>query len=227
MSARQETFFAIDFDRCISNTDALFDVFYAVVDDHEELNREQLIKARKAIEDNGGSFDQITALKEHLSETSLLAFIDEFIQRSRTQDLLNPGSRELMGALDANSVAYGIITYGNSDWQDIKIRASGISGISVLITPHGRKAEIVNSWQKDDGLFTIPHTLAPTDGELRTETVVLIDDKALAFTHLSSHARGYWVKSSTASLLPSQIGDVPDNVSEVFSMADIIKLEAL
>jgi hypothetical protein len=219
-------FFAIDFDRCLSNTDALFDIFYDVVDEHAELDREQLVRARKSIEDNGGSFDQISALRALLSQTALKEFIDTFITRSQANDVLSKGSRELMQSLEDKDVPFGIISYGNEDWQKVKIQASGIASLPVLITPHSRKGEIISTWQQESGLFKIPQELT-SSGSLEVETVVLLDDKAVAFNNLPLNAKGYWVKSASKQLLPSQLGEIPANVSEVFSLRDVIEREAL
>lgn len=225
MSENESRFFAIDFDRCLSNTDALFEVFYATVDEHAELDREELVRERRAIEDKGGSFDQISALRTLLGESDVKEFIDTFVKRALSHDLLSEGSRALLGRLIERNIPHGIVSYGNSDWQQIKIQASGVGDVPRLITPHSRKAEIVNSWWDDRGGFLVPRELS--DSGVHVETVILLDDKAVAFNGLSEYAKGYWIKSPHATLLPSQVGTVPSNVVEVFGLSEVIKRESL
>ena len=221
------TFYAIDFDRCLSDTQKLDDIFYEVVAEFDELNKEELIASRKAIEDQGGSFDQVAPLQQQLTSERVVAFFKAFIDKAQQHDILSDGARELMEKLSALGAPFGIVSYGEIEWQSIKIEASGVTAVPALIIDHKRKGEVIATWQQPDGSFLIPDVLTRDGDELQVETVVLMDDKADAFIGLPETARGYWVQSITQPLLPSQQGTVPSNVRVAHGLSEVVTLEVL
>lgn len=227
MTSVVDTFYAIDFDRCLSDTDKLDKIFYQLVVDYKELDPDLLLKARNDIEDNGGSFDQVKALQQLLAPQRLQKFFNEFVRRSLTEDVLCSGANNLLDSLEKNKKTFGIVSYGNPEWQSIKMKASGVDTIPALITDHKRKGEIIASWQQNDKTFLIPPALISDGVSIQVETVVLIDDKAVAFSNLPPEARGYWAQPLSGVLLPSQVGEVSENVRIVRGLDEIITFESL
>jgi hypothetical protein len=130
-----------------------------------------------------------------------------------------------MAALERDSIPFGIVSYGDTDWQTIKIKASGVENIPALITDHTRKAEVIATWQRPDKTFLLPEELS-TD-QTFARSIVLLDDKAIAFTGLPIQARGYWVQPVSGDLLPAQQGTVPENVHIARGLREVITFEAL
>ncbi|MDB5167489.1 MAG: hypothetical protein JWN26_634 [Candidatus Saccharibacteria bacterium] len=221
-----ETFFAIDFDRCLSDTDKLDKIFYELAgDEYPQLDAVELLRARNEIENTGRTFDQIGALQKVFNESELADFLDVFISRAIREDVLSLGARDFIKALESHNLPYGLVTFGGIRWQQVKIKASGVDSIPTLITDHTGKGEIIAKWQQTDGTFLIPSDL--TAKELYVKTVVLLDDKAIAFKGLPQASRGYWVQSTTKPLLPSQTGAIPDNVRIARGLDQVLEFESL
>ncbi|TAL14840.1 hypothetical protein EPN95_01275 [Patescibacteria group bacterium] len=226
MTSTVEAFYAIDFDRCLSDTDKLDKIFYTLADEeYPQLDAAELLRARNEVEDTGRTFDQIGALQKVFNESELADFLDVFINRAIKEDVLSPSARDFIKALESHNLQYGLVTFGGIRWQQVKIKASGVDSIPTLITDHTGKGEIIAKWQQADGTFLIPSDL--TTKELYVKTVVLLDDKAIAFSGLPQAARGYWVQSTTKPLLPSQDGTVPGNVRIARGLEQVLDFESL
>ena len=223
-----ETFYAIDFDRCLSDTHKLDTVFYEVVDEQENVDGDALRSERKYIEDSGGSFDEVVALQKQIGSSALVDFFDTFVERARERDMLSDGARELLDALVANDKLFGIVSYGGEQWQRIKMRASQVEDIPTLITAQKEKGKLFRSIQQEDKTFLIPAELITTGSPVVAQSLVFMDDKAIAFTdYPTENARGYWVQSPSHPLLLSQRGTVPDNVRVAQGLREVISFESL
>lgn len=222
-----DTFYAIDFDRCLSDNDKLDAIFDSLLNEQDSIDGEALRLDRETFEAGGGSFDVVDALQKQLSEYDLKLFLETFVERCQTKDLLLPGAKELIDKLKSNNKHFGIVSYGGDKWQSIKIHAAGLNYIPALITDHKRKGEIIESWQQSDKTFLVPVSLMVADENIAFKTVVLMDDKATAFSGLPAEARGYWVQSLFSPLLTSQKGSIPRNVRAVKGLEQVIQAESL
>lgn len=227
MTQTNNVFYAIDFDRCLSDTDRLDALFYRLVEEHPGLDVEHLKTLRNSTESKGASFDQITELQKSLSSDQLNDFFEVFIKQGQEHDLLAYGAQDFLHALDDRHIAYGIVSYGHPDWQEVKIKASGLAAIPSLIIDHSHKGEVVESWQQANRKFLVPSSLTVTSVPMEVDSIVLLDDKAVAFDMLPQEARGYWVQSVTRSLLPSQEGTIPLNVKIAHGFDEVRTLESL
>jgi hypothetical protein len=221
------TFYVIDFDRCLSDTDRLDELFYELVEDYSEVDVGNLKRLRNTAESEGGSFDQITELQKSLSPERLNEFFELFITAGLERDLMAYGARDFLISLDKRHIPYGIVSYGHPDWQRVKIKASGLAAIQYMIINHSHKGEVVATWQQSDSTFLIPGSLTTTNVPIDVKTVVLLDDKAVAFDKLPKEARGYWVQSATRPLLPSQKGTIPANVNVAKGFDQVLAFESL
>lgn len=225
MSSVVDTFFAIDFDRCLSDTPKLDALFYELADEYPQIDARELLDARNAVEDNGASFDQVGALRKLLSETEVSKLLDEFISWASRHDILSDGARDLLDRLDKKGIPFGIVSYGDVYWQTIKMNACGVQGIPTLITDNKRKADVIVGWQQSDATFLLPESLVKET--TYAKHIVLLDDKAIAFSGLPAQARGYWVQPSSGVLLPAQQGIVPDNVRVARGLREVMAFESL
>lgn len=218
-------FWAIDFDRCIGNVPTIYSLFERLITStFPDFDIPALESTRFELESAGGSFDMLSYVKQHTTnevadERVFHAFLTEAAQVR--DSLLMPGVHELLRYLEQRSLPYGIVSFGHTDWQTLKITATGLGDVPRLILDQSRKGEVIATWQGSDG-FVIPAALSG-GSTLVSESIVLVDDKAVSFTGLPERARGYWVRS--AELLPSQQGMIPASVTPIDRLDSIIALE--
>lgn len=206
------TFLVLDFDRCLGN-EKLYDLFDEVAADIIDID--VLKEARKQVERGGGSFDTFGWLREtlNLSDASMRQLSTAYTARADelgNQTFLSGGARELLIYLADNHIPHMIMTYGGREYQDLKIRAAGLQAVPRHIVDSKDKSGYISQWWNEDTKqFIIPSEI----GDIVASTVMLIDDKPAAFTHLIPQARGYLIRDGKA-LLGFQIGQLPANVTE-------------
>lgn len=218
-----ETFYILDFDRCIGNTDALFDIFERTIISHTGVTAWTLRNVRHEVEAVGDSFDTATYVRAQLhlqhQEHKWRELEEDFISSCLNEDMLHPGSRELIAWLNEQNLPYGILTYGEKTWQKLKLKAAGLGKTPQLITDNKHKGSLLQTWQQADGTFALPHEL----GGGTYSAVVLIDDKAVSFDGFPSlPSQGYWVLDKH-HILPSQEGSVPENVRRLTSLKELLE----
>jgi len=219
--------FVLDLDRCLI-TDRAYSVLDDVVVMSGIVHPDSFRKARQEHEASGGSFDSISWLMRQngFSESQrnqLLAQYIEQAQRLGSDTLLAPGARAFLAKLQDAAIPHMIMTYGGQTNQLAKLQAAGLESIPSMIVDHKNKADYIAKWWDEiAGLYTIP---MGSNNLIQVRTVILVDDKATAFTNLlpAPFARGYWVQFG--ELLLSQEGPVPSNVTPVKSFQEIFHRE--
>lgn len=219
-----ETFYILDFDRCIGDTDKLFDAFERTIVNHTGLTAWSLRNVRHEVEAVGDSFDTATYVRAQLhlenQEAKWQELEQDFVSSCKEKNMLNPGARELIDWLKEHNFPYGILTYGEPTWQKLKLRAAGLGDMPQLITDNKHKGSLIQTWRQSDGFFTLPQEL----GAGKYASLVLIDDKAVSFDNFPSYpSEGYWVLAKNR-VLPSQEGSVPTNVQRVASLRELKKV---
>lgn len=217
LGSPRDTFWALDFDRCLGDVDKIFELYSSIVRRYTSITESDMIAARQEIEATGGSFNLLSYVTAQLDSAVLLKRItDEFIRIGQTNQLLHEGAHELIRSLETDpAVFFGIITYGSLEWQMLKLQATRLESYPVYIAPYPEKGQTIATWY-DGSRFAIPDEL----GGGVAQDFVLVDDKAKAFHGLPEVARGYWVVPGDA--LPSQIGEVPGHIQRVPSLRGIV-----
>lgn len=221
---QSNTFYILDFDRTLADSDKLLGVFIEVVNQYIDLPLEQVQKIDADIKAKGDSFDTATFVRDQLAAQSRVGEWDklqqQFIHEARSLNMLLPGASELLELLDVRSLRYGILTYGNPLWQHLKLSASGFNRVPRIVTTDKHKGVLITSWQQDRGSFVLPGEF----GGGEAERIVLIDDKAASFDGFPGEpSHGYQVLDY-ATALPAQLGEVPHNVTHVSSLQEVIEL---
>jgi hypothetical protein len=193
-----QRYWVLDFDRCLGDVDVLFRYFTTVIDEHYGVRAEELVSARRRTEKSRGSFDVIGYLLRHdvVSESELDALGDEYAKRCADDPLVVlPGTRDFLAFLQDNyPERYGILTFGNSRWQRMKLKAAGLDNLPCRIAGTPYKAREIASWYDEaKGGYQLPQPFASA-GEMITE-VVLVDDKIVAFEDRHPSTTGYLVSS--------------------------------
>lgn len=219
-----DSFYIIDFDRTLADSDKLFDVFLGVVDHYLVLPREQIEAAYADVKARGDSFDTASYVRDHLADrgdTQQWEQLEkQFIHESRALNMLLPGAVELLTYLQSSRKRFGILTYGNPLWQHLKLTASGFNHVHRIVMEQKEKGRLVNSWHREDGLFHLPQEF----GGGTVKRIVMLDDKAVSFDGFPGYPSvGYQVVEKD-KILPSQRGDIPSNVTVVDNLNDIIVL---
>lgn len=222
-----ERFWALDFDRCLARPSVLYDVFVDIVDQYGIVDPERLLYARRKDELSGGSFDAISYLfQEGLMTESVYVDVAKVFRAQVSllaSSVLEEGAADFISYLKTTNQAFGIVSYGNPRWQNLKIAASGLDGVPRMIVASKHKGRMIAGWyQPSEARFLLPATLMT--GDVVAREVILVDDKAAAFDGLPTRAAGYWLQLSP-SLLPSQKGGVPSHVAIARSYADVITNE--
>jgi hypothetical protein len=223
------TFFVLDFDRCIGDTNGIQSVLEMVLLRETGIAPEMLHRARTRIEDLGRTFDTINQvhllLKDTGSDVAWEHIREQFIAEAHSHDLLLPHARELLAILQDRHIAHGIITYGIEEaWQLTKLEATGLLDVPHLVTRIEEKGRLLTGWKRKDGLFAIPPGLSRAGESFMASDLVFIDDKAKSFWGIPEGVRGVHVVAPGGNVLLSQQGEVPPEVTDVTGIAGAIKL---
>lgn len=218
------TFYIVDFDRTLADSDKLLQVFIEVTNQYIDIPLAQVKKIDDDVKSKGDSFDTATFVRDKLAAQGRAGEWDklqqQFIHESRSLNMLLPGAARLLDFFDARDDRYGILTYGNPLWQHLKLSASGFNRVPRIVTTNKHKGVLIASWLHGAGEFVLPGEFG--GGEV--ERIVLIDDKAASFEGFPGEpSHGYQVLDY-ASALPAQLGYVPATVTHVTTLHDVIEL---
>lgn len=221
--ADPSTFYIVDFDRTLADSDKLLEVFIEVTNQYIHLPLAQIEKIDADVKAKGDSFDTARFVRDHLADHDKLDVWDQlekqFIHEARSLNMLLPGASELLDFLNEHSRAHGILTYGNPLWQHLKLAAAGFNHVPRIVTTNKHKGKLITSWQRGD-VFHLP----PEFGSREVGRIVLVDDKAASFEGFPSEpSHGYHVLDLSRAL-PAQLGDTPQNVTHIATLPQVIHL---
>lgn len=222
-SGEQNKFIIVDLDRTLVDSDKLLEIFIEISNEFIQIPKEQIEAADRDVKLRGDSFDTAGFVRDFLNASGQIELWDKltkkFISESRHLNYLLPGAAELLDYLNNGGHKYGILTYGNPLWQHLKLSASGFNHVPRIVMEQKEKGRLIRSWQDGDK-FVIPEEF----GGGTYDSVILLDDKAVSFAEFpDSPSRGIWVLDPDSEL-PSQQGEVPENVHRVHSLAGVVEL---
>lgn len=192
-----DTFYAIDFDRTLGDVNANFELLADFLQEHGVMDKEELAAHRHEEEARGESFSVLGYLRAHHAGTldyEKFARGYQIVAAEHPGSLLIPGALEFLQWLEESARAYGVVSYGEPEWQALKIRAAGLAAIPSIIVETPKKSELFQTWLQPDGTFHLPSELARGNSELAAKNLVLIDDKLAAFENMPTGERGYWLR---------------------------------
>jgi hypothetical protein len=210
------TFYAIDFDRTLGNVERHVARLNHFLEDRGLLAPGELTTQVNEARAAGESFDVLGYVQATHPDMTLRFLQSDYLAyvAGHHNELLMPGAVEVIHWLQTTKRAFGIVSYGNKDWQEFKIKAAGLDTFLCLIVPTREKATLIATWKHDD-TFVIPMKL---EGNQSYETVVLIDDHITAFNELPRGMRGYWVTDAST--------EPPAGVTKITSLEKVIEYEA-
>lgn len=224
-----DTFFVLDFDRCIGNTNGIQAVLEEVLQRETGISPRTFHEARTRIEGEGKTFDTIRhvhlLLDEAGSDVTWEHIRSELVKEASKIDLLLPYSRELLSILNERELPYGIITYGVEEaWQLTKLEIAGLLDVPHLVTRIEEKGKLLTGWKQSDGSFIVPPALSRDFTPLVVSRLIFLDDKAKSFWGIPKGVEGVHIIAPGGNKLPAQQGEVPDSVTDVIGIDGAIKL---
>ncbi len=211
--------YVLDFDRTLGDTNGFSKALLDAYDQVLPGAARDLERQMELAESTGVSFVTLDAARDLLGKADFARVLKLFMEQASGDRFLLPGARRLLDFIKKNDYDARIVSYGDTEWQELKLRACGLAkelDYEIITSP--QKTEVVLGWKRSDGLFQIPGTMVAYD------EVIIVDDKARAFSHWGSGLVGYWIQDGS-ELLPSQQGNVPEAVVVVDSLDEIVKRE--
>ncbi len=216
-----ETFYVLDFDRCLGRTDSFQALLEKTLEDWSVVDLDMVRYAHKEVKKTGGSFDNAHFIRQSLNDRQLdgaaiwQQIETAYFAAASQQDMFEPHAEELLDSLNTRAARYGILTFGGEQWQTLKIKVAGLGRVPHMIVSHKAKGRLIASWQQLDDTFIIPAPLAG-DHPVRAKRVVLIDDKPLSFEGIPPEVVGICVGPRASE---AEIAALPTNVKVVKDMA--------
>lgn len=223
-----DTFFVLDFDRCLGNYDANVKLKMKVVDELSIIGGRAFRLAHDEIKANGISFRILDYLRENDPSVDIDVFQHTFIKyaQSNPGSLLEPGANEFMNFLRSTNYGFCFMSFGDKAWQTTKIIAAGFEDVAKIIVSNEYKGRNIAEWfSVRGGYFVIPGGCFLDGVSRKAREIILLDDKVKAFNGLPDRARGYLLQDISRIYLSPQ-GKIPSSVKRVTRLDEIIKHES-
>jgi FMN phosphatase YigB (HAD superfamily) len=192
-----DTFYIVDFDRTLVRSDDLRLLFEEAAFAQTAIPSERIKQGELLYRNN---FDVVAYLRGVLlevvsakeAEASIENVKKYFIEKARSEDLLEPYASAFLSELRERRAAFGILTSGGEEWQQVKIEATGLNDIPHLVIGSPKKSELIARWRRPDDIFVLPEKLS---GIVACEArkIVFLDDKPVSFEGIPDNVRGIWV----------------------------------
>lgn len=225
-----ETFFVVDFDRCLGNIEGSFDILKEVAHDLGIVDRQIFKSMREEVESDGLTFSALEQITSHYPSVNLDDIEKLYSKRASLEpdNLLEPGAMDFINFLRKTGRNFCIMSFGDKRWQNIKIHGSGIGSVPMTIVKSTKKSEYIRKWLDSNSCkFKIPKRFFADNVAKMSGEVILIDDKISAFNNLPKEARGYYVSGSSSKYKTKQLEALPSSVKQVLHIDEIITYESL
>lgn len=201
-----DTFVVIDLDRTLLVSDALTELLYSQLTRYgvtmAQINEDFSYVKRHA----GKSFSQGNYLRskygDDLYRQAVIETENQIVSGESAETLLYDGAIQLLRELDHHEIPYTILTYGEKENQELKLRllrlllAEQNTTLHAVVTSEPEKAKwIETTWQHTEQGFSVPSTIYKAE-TLVARSVVIIDDKPANLTSDSSEIIGILVDNT-------------------------------
>lgn len=223
-----DTFFALDFDRCLGDYEASVDLTKQLIDEITSLDGRTFRKLHDQSTAIKKTFHVMEYLRENEPDIDLNAFHAAYVERARKDSsaLLEPWADEFLKFLNEAGHHHCIVSYGDKGWQIAKINGAGLDNVVKVIVTNEFKGQYIAEWfDETSGHFIVPAECFVDGTAKKAREVVLMDDKAKAFKGLHRKARGYLLQD-ISRLYASPKLKVPSSVKRVNRLDQIIEHES-
>lgn len=209
-----KTLYLVDMDRCTLNTEAVMNKLAIILEqygiDHSLVESER----QRAVQDTG-----YIGVWEHLQQTVFTTQVSEalvtkaLLLGSPDTSYLYAGAQQFLSENQGRAV---VMTFGSPVWQLLKARLSGIDQLAPIhVVDTHFKGQLVADARTHHGHYAF----RVGDTEWTAASVVLIDDKAAAFTGLPTDCRGYQLNNGP--WYDYQRGELPAQVEQISTFAAV------
>lgn len=230
MTRKTDTFFVVDFDRCIDNVEGSFDILKEVVHDLSIIDRQIFKSMREEIESSGLTFSALEHIKKYSPSVNLDDIEKLYSERTKLEpdNLLEPGAVDFINFLKSTNCNFCIMSFGDKRWQTIKISNSGIGKVPLVIVPNSQKSDYIRKWLvPKTNKFKIPKNFFKDNNSKEVSEVVLIEDKIAAFNNLPLGTRRYYVSGSSSKHIEQLLDKLPISVKKIQHIDEIITYESI
>jgi hypothetical protein len=222
------TFFVLDFDRCLGDYEANISLTRELIDELSVIDGQTFRSVHDETTANKMTFHVMDYLKENDPDIDLSLFQSTYVERALLApgSLLEPWADEFIDFLREAGHNFCIVSFGDKSWQTAKINAAGLGDIVKVIIPNEYKGRHIAKWfDERSGYFIVPKECFLDGIAKKAREVVLIDDKVKAFNGLQAKARGYLLQD-ISRIYASPQGKMPSSVKRVTRLDEIIENES-
>ena len=190
MKPSQKVFHILDLDRTLLDTSKLARNLKKIIALHDTklaLAIDDQIKKHAKQQDSFFIFEFIAG---QIGNDALNAYVDTLSEEVSPRELLLPGAIERLAfAKSQPGWGAGILTYGATRDQKIKLKLVGLQMERCIVTDTPKKGSIIASWKQPDGKYKLPIEFG---GHL-VDTLTFDDDKLLAFENVPGDVLCQWI----------------------------------
>lgn len=220
MSERSSTFYIIDLDRTLFDTNKASQMIVEEIAKIDESVVSEIQRQITEFTNLGSSFSIRDSTIALIGEEKTSIVETRFMERAWQEGVFLEGAEDLLAAISASGASFGILTYGSPAGQLTKLKAAKLDTLPYIITDQSHKGSLIRSWQQDNGSFVLPEEY----GLKVVERLVFIDDRLFSFDGLPERAIGYWVAPQLSIL---DAVEHPASVQPVLSLTEVIQREKL
>ncbi len=221
-----DTFYVIDFDRCIGNINESFRLLREIIHDLSIVDEQTFSEIRIEVESRGNTFSAIEYIKNNYKSVDLDLIEKMYLKRAlvNSSKLLESGAKIFLDTLSSRECYFCIMSFGDKKWQLMKIRGAGIKNTPAVIVSKSEKGEYINEWfDPSSGIFRIPKDFFLDKRSRQAKEIVLVDDKLSAFINLLPKVRGYLVTGASNKVVKNK--KISQSIKRVVQIDEIISYE--
>jgi len=214
MKANKTVFHILDLDRTLLDTSKLAQRLRAIIVRHDpDLGKDISIEFAKHVQ-QGTSFFIFDFIVDKIGHEKLNLYVNELNYTTPASELLLPGARERIAfAKSQPGWSMGILTYGSTRDQKIKLKLVGLQMERHIVTETPKKGAIIASWKLPNGKYKLPIEF----GGHTVDALTFDDDKFIAFKDLPEDVLGQWVTHASVGG-STDMQKLPANVRPVANL---------
>lgn len=210
-SSNSTCYLLLDLDRVLYNTDVLSKLYLDTIHSISPDSAQKI--ARKEADERGGGFDIASYSRTVLSPEQFQRALSICCVQARRRPSKHymPGARDALAYLRSCNHQYGIFTYGNLEWQRLKLSIIDCGDIPHYITSNPDKPAQIKRWYNEEmDAFILPTTLK---AHQPIHTLVMVDDKISNVTGLPARASGAHITAGATTPTAHDVNYSSEHIS--------------
>lgn len=203
----------LDLDRTLLNLAAAMNVFMNTC---REMGLDADL-AQQAFEEKIAakeSFQALEFLRPQITESQMQHFKALYQEQARyCKDFVYPDAQKLLQQLQESDIDILLLTFGEHDWQSLKIQAAELSHLPVSIVDTTEKGHIISRWyDQANRQFNVP-----TMGQAYRR-LIFVDDKPVSFRGFPERQSSGFIIDRTGSINPN---NAIENITYIQSLSEV------